>query len=138
MTPVKQILLVEDTRVAWVLGAILAVLGMIMVVGVTWFFRRSRPIFSIGRFSDLFKGRSHNASLENLPGNIELNIPREDPEEGTSVEDLDMECDLPQDVEQPLLDTGNAGSSIQSCDDAPSTASHHTHDSDTKIDEDLI
>lgn len=86
-----EAVVVEDARAAWVLGGALAVLVLAWAVGVVWIFRRSRPVLSKRRFLMLHKGHGHSASLENLPRNIELSIPHEDPEEGTSVEDLDME-----------------------------------------------
>ncbi|KAK8387552.1 hypothetical protein O3P69_018234 [Scylla paramamosain] len=117
LTPARQVLVMEDTRVAWVLGATLAVLGMVMVLGVAWFFRRRRPVWTPGRFSGTFMGRNRKTSLENLPRNIELNSTREDLEAGTSVKDLDMTCEPQQENEQPLLDEGSGDQSTQSFDD---------------------
>lgn len=135
LTPARQVLVLEDTRVAWVLGATLAVLGMMMVLGVAWFFRRRRPVWTPGRFPDAFKSRNRKTSLENLPRNIELNCAREDLEQGTSVKDLDMTCEPQQ--QQPLLDECSGDQSNQSFDDEQFGISDAQHSSANFPDEDL-
>lgn len=114
----------EDARAAWVLGGALAVLILAWAVGVAGILRRNRPVLLIRRFPMLHKGHGHTASLENLSRNIELNIPREDPEEGTSVEELDIEYSKSQQDAEALhfdADGEEEAAAVQkdftSCDD---------------------
>ncbi|KAG0718824.1 hypothetical protein GWK47_051712 [Chionoecetes opilio] len=139
LTPARELLMVEDARAAWVLGATVLVLGMAMVVGVVWSFRRHRPIFSINCFPTLLQGRNYKSSQENLPKNIELNTPSDDLEEGTSVSDLDMACESQQDIEQPLLGAAQGVQGVESCSAASFPASEDEPDATAIFfDEDLI
>ncbi|XP_050728691.1 uncharacterized protein LOC127004662 isoform X5 [Eriocheir sinensis] len=123
LSPLQRVVVVEDTRAAWVLGAALAMLIMTLAMGVAWTLRRRRPVLSMSRYPFIHKGHTHTASLENLPRNIELSSPREDPEEGTSVTDLDITFDAEPDTESPQFDGDGeakeeAAQSDSSCDAA--------------------